>query len=56
MAVDSFKYLSPTSTALARMLIARGSGSTDLIPWTPLPRSLSDSTVTLVSTAAVKAS
>ncbi len=53
MAVDSFKYLSPTSSAVARMLIARGSGSTESIPWTPLPRALSESTVALVSTAAL---
>ena len=53
MAIDSFKYLSPTSTAIARMLIARGSGSTEPIPWTSLPRALSEATVALVSTAAL---
>jgi D-proline reductase (dithiol) PrdB len=49
--IDSFKYLSPTSTAIVRMLMARG--STEPIPWTPLCRPLSDATVSLVSTAAL---
>ncbi len=53
MAIDSFKYLSPASTAIARMLIARGSGSAEPIPWTSLVRDLAEATVTLVSTAAL---
>src|SRR5262245_53829750 len=35
------------------MLIARGSGSTEPIPWTPLRCALSEATVALVSTAAL---
>ncbi len=53
MTIDSFRYLSPTSTAIARMLIARGSGSAAPIPWTPLPCALSNATIALVSTAAL---
>src|SRR5712692_9762360 len=52
MPIDSFKYLSPTSAAIIRMLIARGPGVTEPIPWTSLPQPLSESTVALVSTAA----
>jgi D-proline reductase (dithiol) PrdB len=53
MAIDSFKYLSPTSTAIIRMLIARGLGSSEPIPWTSLSRPQSEATVALVSTAAL---
>lgn len=49
--VDSFKYLSPTSTAIVKMLIARA--PTGQIPWAPLRRPLSEATITLVSTAAL---
>jgi D-proline reductase (dithiol) PrdB len=49
--IDSFKYLSPTSAAIIRMLIDRG--PKDPIPWTPLPLPLTDATVALVSTAAL---
>jgi D-proline reductase (dithiol) PrdB len=53
MAIDSFKYLSPTSTTIARMLIARSSRVTEPIPWAPLRTDLSEATVALVSTAAL---
>ena len=51
MGIDSFKYLSPTSTALVRMFIARG--GREPIPWTALRRPLPEVTVSLVSTAAL---
>ena len=51
MAIDSFKYLSLTSTAIVRMLIARA--PKEPIPWSPLRRPLSETTVALVSTAAL---
>ena len=51
MAIDSFQYLSPTSASIIRMLIARG--PTEPIPWTPLRRPLPETTVALVSTAAL---
>lgn len=47
--VDSFRYLSPASKAIVKSMIA--SAPTDPVPWTPLPRPLSEATVTLVSTA-----
>jgi len=53
MTIDSFKYLSPTSTAIISTLIAMGPGTEEPIPWTPLARPLSAATVTLVSTAAL---
>jgi D-proline reductase (dithiol) PrdB len=47
--VDSFKYLSPASTAIVKSMIARA--PKDPVPWTPLRRPLAEATVTLVSTA-----
>jgi len=49
--VDSFRYLSPTSTAIVKMLIARAPA--EPIPWAPLPRPLAEATIALVSTAAL---
>lgn len=47
--VDSFKFLSRTSTMMMRALIARA--PRDPVPWTAVRRPLSESTVALVSTA-----
>lgn len=47
--VDSFKYLSPTSTVIVKSMIARADGGP--VPWTPLRRPLSDATIAVVSTA-----
>ena len=47
--VDSFRYLSPASVAIVKTMIA--TAPRDPVPWTPLPRQLSDATVALVSTA-----
>jgi D-proline reductase (dithiol) PrdB len=52
--IDSFRYLSPTSTAIVKMLIARA--RREPIPWAPLRRPLSEATITLVSTAALSMS
>jgi D-proline reductase (dithiol) PrdB len=49
--VDSFRYLSPASTAIVRMLIANA--PRELVPWTPLPQPLSEARIALVSTAAL---
>ena len=49
--VDSFRYLSPASTAIVTMLIAKA--PSDSIPWTPLSRPLSEARIALVSTAAL---
>lgn len=47
--VDSFRYLSPASVAIVKTMIA--TAPRDPVPWTPLPRRLSEATVALVSTA-----
>lgn len=47
--VDSFRYLNPASVAIVKTMIA--SAPRDPVPWTPLPRPLSEATVALVSTA-----
>ena len=47
--VDSFRYLSPASKAIMKTMIALA--PRDPVPWTPLPRPLSEATVALVSTA-----
>ncbi len=47
--VDSFRYLSPASKAIVRTMIAMA--PRDPVPWTPLPRPLSEATTALVSTA-----
>ena len=47
--VDSFRYLSPASKAIVKTMIALA--PLDPVPWTPLPRPLSEATVALVSTA-----
>jgi D-proline reductase (dithiol) PrdB len=49
--VDSFRYLSTTSTAIVKMLIARAPSVP--IPWAPLRRPLAEATIALVSTAAL---
>lgn len=49
--VDSFKYLNPGSAMIVKSLIARA--PRDPVPWTPLPRSLREATVALISTAAI---
>ena len=49
--IDSFRYLSLASIAVVKMLIARA--SKDAIPWTPVSRPLAESTVALISTAAL---
>jgi len=49
--VDSFKYLSPASRAISESMIARA--PREPVPWTPLSRPLSASTVSLVSTAGI---
>jgi D-proline reductase (dithiol) PrdB len=46
--VDSFRYLSPASVAIVKTMIAMA--PRDPVPWTPLPRRLSEATVALVST------
>lgn len=51
MTVDSFKYLSPASTAIIKAMIAQA--PRDPVPWTPLRRPLSAATIALVSTAAI---
>lgn len=51
MTVDSFKYLSPASTAIIKAMIAQA--PRDPVPWTPLRRPLSEATIALVSTAAI---
>ncbi len=47
--VDSFRYLNPASKAIMKTMIAMA--PRDPVPWTPLPRPLSEATVALVSTA-----
>jgi D-proline reductase (dithiol) PrdB len=47
--VDSFRYLSPTSTIIVKSLITRADGAP--APWTPLRRPLTEATIALVSTA-----
>lgn len=49
--VDSFRYLSPASTAIVKMFIARA--PRDPVPWTPLSRRLEEMTIACVSTAAL---
>jgi D-proline reductase (dithiol) PrdB len=52
--VDSFRYLSLTSIAVVKMLIARA--SRDSIPWSPLRRPLAEAAVALISTGALSMS
>jgi len=47
--VDSYRYLNPASRAIVKTMIALS--PRDRLPWTPLPRPLSEATVALVSTA-----
>jgi hypothetical protein len=47
--VDSYRYLKPASRAIVKTMIALA--PRDPLPWTPLPRPLSEATVALVSTA-----
>jgi hypothetical protein len=47
--VDAFRYLSPASKAIMKTMIALAPRGP--VPWTPLPRPLSEATVALVSTA-----
>jgi D-proline reductase (dithiol) PrdB len=49
--VDSYRYLSPASTAIVKMLIARA--PKEPVPWTPLSRPLSEARIALISTAAL---
>jgi len=51
--VDSYRFTSRATTRIARAWIKREADPARLIPWTPLTKPLSESTIALISSAGV---